>query len=142
MDFMKQLSFVADLVSIIGIIFTIWQLFKTRADTQRIQQELEYERSRNKRTITIILEYVPELENELPRRNVLPFTLRRSELTRAEVLGRLSMAQVNQSGRFDLKYLQDKKFLDRINQIADGDGDDALVIPVNREEFDRFAQFE
>jgi hypothetical protein len=139
---MKQLSFVADLVSIIGIIFTIWQLFKTRADTQRIQQELEYERSRNKRTITIILEYVPELENELPRRNVLPFTLRRSELTRAEVLGRLSMAQVNQSGRFDLKYLQDKKFLDRINQIADGDGDDALVIPVNREEFDRFAQFE
>jgi hypothetical protein len=142
MDLWRLLSIVADIVSIVGIAITLVQIIKTRADTQRIRKELEYDRSRKTRTITIILEQTPTSEDEPPRRNILPFTLRRSDLTRGEVLGRLSMAQVNQAARFNLKYLQDKAFLERINVIADGEDDETLVIPVNKDEYDRFVSFE
>jgi len=91
--------------------------------------ELVDERQRKTRTITIVLARNSQPSqpggqsslsaNQPERRLVLPFTLRRAELTRAEVMGRIGMAQVNQSGRYEPAYFRSKDSLDQINAIAD-----------------------
>ena len=40
--------------------------------------------------------------------------------------------------RFSLNYLGEKEFLQRLNEIREGDGDSILVIPCNQEEFEQF----
>jgi len=122
-------SKLADVVSIIGTLITLWQIHRTRLETARIRRELVDERQRKTRTITIVLARNSQPSqpggqsslsaNQPERRLVLPFTLRRAELTRAEVMGRIGMAQVNQSGRYEPAYFRSKDSLDQINAIAD-----------------------
>ncbi len=65
--------------------------------------------------------------------------LRRAELTRAEILGRLGMIPMKTKGsRFSLSYLNKPEFLAQINQIMDGSGDAVLTIPCTQEEFEQF----
>jgi hypothetical protein len=69
----------------------------------------------------------------------LPIELRRAELTRAEILGRIGMIPMKEKGkRFSLEYLNTSKFLRRINEIIEGHGDSDLVIPCTEEELNQF----
>lgn len=69
----------------------------------------------------------------------LPVKLRLSELSRAELLGRIGMMPLKQKReRFSIKHLGSPEFLEQINQAADADGHSTIVIPCTKEEFDQF----
>jgi len=70
--------------------------------------------------------------------------LRRADLTRAELLGRLGMVPVkkDQKGeeqkRFTISYFNSKEFFERLNALILGNGSDVLIIPCSKEEFEQF----
>lgn len=74
----------------------------------------------------------------------LPVDIRRTELTRSELLGRLGMVPVkkdekgNEQKRFSISYLNSKEFFERLSQLVLGTGSDALVIPCKKEEYEQF----
>lgn len=79
------------------------------------------------------------LQNGGRNRLELPIELRRAELTRAEVLGRIGMIPMKSKGqRFTLNYLSTREFLIQINQILEGNGDSILTIPCSEIEFQQF----
>ena len=65
--------------------------------------------------------------------------LRRAELTRSEVLGRIGMIPMKEKGRrFTLEYLNQPDFLRKINIIAKSSEDDILTVPCTAEELAQF----
>jgi hypothetical protein len=125
---MEWISLFADVIGILGAIFAFFAWIQART----VRKELERERARQNRTVTVVLQHGAD---KLP----LPIELRRAELTRAEVLGRLGMIPMKQKGqRFALSYVGTAKFLEQINRIAANVGDEELIIPCTREEFEQF----
>ncbi len=73
------------------------------------------------------------------KRLELPVELRRSEFSRAELLGRIGMLPMKEKGkRFSLNYTNSTEFLRQLNQIADSDGDAAMTISCDEQEFNQF----
>jgi len=69
----------------------------------------------------------------------LPVELRRAELTRSEVLGRIGMITMKSKGqRFSLEYLNQPDFLRQINTIAKTSEDGILTIPCKADELAQF----
>lgn len=95
------------------------------------------EQRRLNSTIRIVLQYQDQ-EYELP------FPMRRSEFTRAELLGRLGMIPVKnddkdqEQKRFSIAYLNSREFFEQMNGIVQGEGDDQLVVPCTWKEFNQF----
>lgn len=64
--------------------------------------------------------------------------MRRRDLTRAEILGRLGMVPMKQPGkRFAIRHLATPEFIRAINEVVDRKTSE-LVIPCSQEEFDQF----
>lgn len=122
------LSLVADLIGIVGAGFAVGAWVQAR----RISRDLERERARQNKLVTVVLQHGAE-------RIVLPVEIRRAELTRAEILGRIGMLPMRQKGaRFSLSYLSSPEFLRRINEIASGTDDTVLTISCTSEEIEQF----
>lgn len=126
---MQWLSSIADLVSIVGALFALLAWIQTR----QVRKDLARERQRQQRKVTVVLQHGAD-------RLELPVELRRAELTRAEVLGRIGMLPMRTHGaRFHLGYLNNPGFFRQINDIMDGTSDATLTIPCQKEEFEQFA---
>ena len=68
----------------------------------------------------------------------LPVHMRRKDITRAELLGRLGMLPMKQKGaRFSLRALSTPSFMEAVNEVAEGNTS-VLVIPASQEELDQF----
>lgn len=116
------------LVGILAALFSLLAWLKAR----RIQKDQQAEKARQSKSITVTLQYGG-------KKIELPVELRRAELTRAEVLGRLGMIPMKKTGaRFSLSYLNKLEFQKQLNQIMDGNGDAVLTIPCTEEEFEQF----
>ncbi|MEA5568609.1 hypothetical protein [Anabaena sp. UHCC 0399] len=93
----------------------------------------EQEKKRQEQKISVIL------QSGARQRLELPVELRRAELTRAEILGRIGMIPMKVNGqRFSLDYLNTPDFLRQINRILASDGDATLMIPCNDSEYAQF----
>jgi len=69
----------------------------------------------------------------------LPLELRRADVTRAEILGRIGMLPMQEKGaRFSLKYLNKPSFLQQLNQIREDADVSMLVIQCDSDEFMQF----
>lgn len=100
--------------------------------TRRIRQENQKEAQRQARRVIVNIRYGGQ-------RLELPIELRREDLTRAEVLGRIGMIPMRTKGqRFSLAYLNTPGFLQQLNQIAEGPRDAVLEIPCTEEKFAQF----
>jgi hypothetical protein len=96
-------------------------------------KEFEQEQKRQEQRISVIL------QNGARQRLELPVELRRAELTRAEILGRIGMIPMKAKGqRFSLEYLNTPEFLRQINQILASDSNSVLTIPCNESEYAQF----
>ena len=125
---MQWLGYIADVIGILGAIFALNAWIQSRKNAETLKNE----KKRQLKKVSVVLTYGGKSIE-------LPVELRRSELTRAEVLGRLGMIPMKKKGdRFSLTYLNSEKFLRRINEITDGNGDSVLEISCTEEEFSQF----
>lgn len=124
----EWIGIVADIIGVFGAGFALFAWRKA----YQIRQDLEQEKSRQARKVTVVLQYGADKVE-------LPVELRRAELTRAEILGRIGMIPMKTKGqRFSLSYLNTPEFLRQLNQTIVGDGDVILTIPCERHELEQF----
>jgi len=128
MTWLDIMGIVANVLGILGAIFAFGAWMKTRW----IQSEMQFEKERQNKKITIHLQHGGETYK-------LPVQLRRAELTRSEVMGHLGMIpMVNKGERFALDFVNTQEFWRHINEIAEGDGDSVLLISCSKQEFEQF----
>ena len=128
MDWLEIMGIVANILGIAGAMFAAGAWLKTRW----IQREMQAEKARQNKKVKIVLQHGGQSHE-------LPVELRRTELTRSEILGRLGMVPMKvRSKRFSIAYLNTDKFLRRINEIMAGTTDAILEISCTREEFEQF----
>ncbi|WP_017327461.1 hypothetical protein [Synechococcus sp. PCC 7336] len=98
----------------------------------RFEQEKEHQKKLQHQKVKVMLCYG---DNKFE----LPLELRRSELTRAEVLGRIGMIPLKgEEKKFSIRFFNTPIFLQQIHEIQEGDRDSTLMIPCNQEEFEQF----
>ncbi len=127
---MEWLSPIADVVGIAGALFALFAWIKAR----QVQQELEREKQRQNKKVTVVLQCGDKTIE-------LPLEIRRAELTRAEILGRIGMIPLKKETgqeRFKLRNINTPEFFRQINQVAAGDGDGILTIPCTDDEIRQF----
>ncbi|WP_119071505.1 hypothetical protein [Aggregatilinea lenta] len=125
---MEWLGYFADVIGIFGAVFALFGWRQAR----QVRQELESEKNRQNKKVTVVLQCGAD-------RLELPIELRRVELTRAEVLGRIGMLPMKVKGqRFSLDYVSTIEFARQISQIIEGEGDALLTIPCEKQELDQF----
>lgn len=129
----EWISNASDIIGVLGGVFA----FLAWIQTLRLRKYQVAEQRRLNSTIRIVLQYQDQ-EYELP------FPMRRSEFTRAELLGRLGMIPVKnddkdqEQKRFSIAYLNSREFFEQMNRIVQGEGDDQLVVPCTWKEFNQF----
>jgi hypothetical protein len=127
------ISNASDIIGVLGGIFA----FLAWIQTLRLRMYQIAERERLNSMIRVVLQYED-------KKYELPFPLRRSEFTRAELLGRLGMIPIKndenekEQKRFSLAYLNSKEFFEQMNRIVQGEGDALLVVPCEWKEFNQF----
>jgi len=125
---MSFFNFLGSVASILGAIFALMAWIKA----SKIEQELQTEKARQSKKITVAL-------HNGDTKIDLPIELTRAELTRAEVLGRIGMIPMQESGkRFQLKYTNTSEFLKQIGNIMRNPEEDILTIPCNKDEIKQF----
>jgi len=122
---MDEFSILGNIASLLGFVFAAMAFFKV----QKVQKELEEERVRQNKKVRVTLQHGS-------KKIELPVPIRRSELNRAEILGRIGM--VTGDKRFDIKYLNSEDFFTQVEQIAESDKDGLLTIPLDEGEFHHF----
>lgn len=127
---MQLLSLASDIVGIGGAIFSLFAWLKAR----QIQKEFEQERMRQDSKIEIYLQ--PAGDSPSIK---LPVPLRRSQLTRAEVMGRIGMIPLNDGTqkRFSLRYTNSPLFIKQIEEIRAGKNQ-GLYISCSPQEMQQF----
>jgi hypothetical protein len=130
---MKWLTIISEIFSILSALLALIAVI----NTHRINKKLTQERQRLDKRIKVMLQYGSEsLE--------LPMELRREEVSRAEILGRLGMIPMKvplkeeKQPRFSLKYTNKPEFLQQINDIKLSNGEHILTIPCSEDEFKQF----
>lgn len=134
MDVAYVLSLVsnfADVLALISAIFAVAAWYQAR----KARREATYERNRLAQPVAIMLRLVGE-----DREITLPVSLRRADVSRAEVLGRLGMIPMREKGkRFSIKHLGSNEFLVQLDALREGNGTQRqLVIPCSVEEIEQF----
>jgi hypothetical protein len=125
---MELISSIADIVGVLGVVFSLLAWLQSR----KTNQTLEQERQRQNKRITVRLRNGQDSIE-------LPTELRRAELTRAEILGRIGMIPMKEKGsRYSLGYLSEPEFLRRVNEIASAEHESVLEISCTDEELDQF----
>lgn len=129
MDFWTHFGRAADFVSILAALFALFGWIQTR----RLNRELDEERARQARLIHVILRNQDNPEEEIR----LPISLRRSEVTRSEVLGLIGMARIG-GERYELTHITRAAFGADMERIKASATEDTLVIPCSGAEFKQF----
>ena len=125
---LEWIGLVADTIGIAGAIFALFAWRQTR----QIRKIQEQELARQNRRVRVILQHGGE-------KIELPMQLRRAELSRAEILGRIGMIPMKKKGaRFSLAYTSKPEFLAQINQVLDGTADSTITIACTEDEFRQF----
>jgi len=125
---MQWISLASDIIGVLGGIFALLAWIQSF----RIREELKHEKQRINKKVKVILSHGKDAIE-------LPVELRRAELSRAEILGRIGMLPMRQKGaRFSLAYLSEPEFLRRLNEVVEADGNTILTIPCNKDEFEQF----
>ena len=123
-------GFFADVLSVIGSVFAFFAWTQAKINSKQMTKEKERMNSRIKIILT---------ENVSKRQILLPVHLRRLELTRAELLGRIGMIpRKNKSEFFVLSYLNSSSFFQELNRIQTSNQEENLVIPCSSEEIEQF----
>jgi hypothetical protein len=123
-------GFIADMLSVVGAFYAFFAWLQAKANNRQITREQERLNSR----IKVIL-----MENVSKRQIVLPVNLRRLELTRAELLGRIGMIpRKNKSEFFVLSFLNSSSFFQELNRIQSSNQEEDLVIPCTSDEIEQF----
>jgi len=118
MDFIGTAANVFDFV---GGLAAVWVFFKIRA-LDRLNEP-----------VSIFLSLTTGA-----RKVELPLEMRRRDLSRAEILGRLGMVPMKNAGtRFALRHLSTPDFIRAINEVMDRKSKE-VVIPCSPQEFDQF----
>lgn len=127
--FISFLSTISDVAGALGAFFALFAWLQARA----MRGEIEREKQRLETKIVIRL-------HNGTRRIVLPISLRRRELTRAEVLGRIGMLPMREPGkRFSLAYLATPQFLEMLDEAQTSIAPVAIDIPATPTEIEQFA---
>lgn len=125
---LEWIGLVADAIGIAGAVFALFAWRQTR----QIRKIQEQELARQNRRVRVILQHGGE-------KIELPMQLRRAELSRAEILGRIGMLPMKKKGaRFSLVYTSRPEFLEQINQVLDGTADSTITIACTEDEFRQF----
>ncbi|GAB4282015.1 MAG: hypothetical protein Kow0080_35810 [Candidatus Promineifilaceae bacterium] len=115
-------GFLANTIAIIGIPFTVWRLYVNWQADKQMRQEISI-----------------ELQcNELNATKILPVKLRRSDFSRAEILGYLGMFKPEHGERFHLSYLSQPKFIRELQRIQNSKKPETLIIPCTPDEFKQY----
>lgn len=128
---LEWVSLIADAIGILGAVFALFAWWQAR----QIREDQLKERIRQNQLVQIKLQHGNQ-SYDLP-----VLQLRRGELTRAEVLGRIGMIPMKgreKGKRFEIRYVNTAEFLQQINQILDGNKDGMLTIPCTEQEFAQF----
>jgi hypothetical protein len=127
---MEPLSLVSDLLSLTSAVFAAAAWMQVRASRRAVEAEAERQRA----IISFAL-----WSDETQSSTMLPMTLRRSDLSRAEVLGVLGMVPMRQKGaRFSLKYVGTPAFLAALNAAKDDSTPMLFRIPATQAEIEQF----
>jgi hypothetical protein len=114
------------LLGIISATIAAWNSWKLRQETKR-RWQIESE------PIRVVL------KNTQGREIALPVDLKRGELTRAELLGRIGMIPIKEKGkRFSISYLNTTEFLVNLSKFQAADITDVFLIPCEDEELEQF----
>jgi hypothetical protein len=100
-----------------------------------------YEYAKGEDEIKLKFEILDEdgnvLNTKYLRSNGEILVILRKNTTRAEVLGIMGMIQKSSTGRYEIDNRIQKRFLDKINEIQKGKGDE-LLIPIIKKDYDKF----
>lgn len=129
---MDYLSLSSDLIGITGAIFALLAWLQSRM----LRDEIARERERMEQEVSIKM--VLSGSNQ-EQEKILPLNLKRRELTRAELLGRIGMIPMREPGRrFSLAYLSTPDFLSQINIAQVAGHVFTIIIPCSEVEFNQF----
>lgn len=126
-------SIFSDIIGILGGVFA----FLAWIQSSRLKKDADHEKQRQNARIKVILTHGNQ-------KYELPVDLRRSELNRSELLGRLGMIPIKKDSnnyvqkRFAISYLNSIDFFERLEKIILGSGNDVLIIPCMQKEFEQF----
>lgn len=126
---LEWVGLVADIIGILGAVFALLAWRQAR----QLREDLKQEQTRQNQVVQVEL-------RQGEKTYALPvLQLRRGELSRAEILGRIGMIPMKKKGqRFEIRYTNTAEFLKQINQILDGKVDSILTIPCTDDEFEQF----
>ena len=125
-----RFSFFADVLSVVGSVFAFFAWLQAKINSKQMTKEKE----RLNQQIKVIL-WLAESQRQI----VLPVHLRRHELTRAELLGRIGMIpRKNKGNFFALSYCHSPSFFKELNRIQSSDKEENLVIHCSIEEMEQF----
>lgn len=128
---MLNLNTIGSWASIAGTFFALMAWIQS----WRISKRMKDEEIRKNQKVTILLQQGNDKGNKYP----LPYSLRRDELTRAEVLGRIGMIKMKDSGkRFEISYTNTAEFFGKISEIKHGHGEQSLCILCTESEYEQF----
>lgn len=120
-------SVIANLIAIISVLWALLQISRNRRFMEQEKAQREAEQLRLNQTIKMIL-----IEEGSDKKIIFPAAIRRSQFTRAEVQGRLSVSDK----RYNLPYLNTRECLEAIDQLYVGSGEEqCLTIPCDAKEF-------
>lgn len=129
MDFdaawLKWVSLFANGAGVIGALSALGAWWHSRQTNRRLDAEL----ARQNELIKV------ELSNGTDTIEV-PVPIRRSEFSRAEVMGRIGM--LSGGDRFDLADIRKERFFKRFDEILTSSGPQTLVISCAPDEFEKF----
>jgi hypothetical protein len=127
MDIVTAIGLVSSVITIVGaplVLWGIWQLFQNYKEGKRLNQ-----------IVSVVLQCTKD------NRKIVPLmVVRRKDITRAELQGILGTIKMKKSGRYELDYLNTKKFWQDIERLqsSDNDDNDQLLIPCSPQEIDQF----
>ena len=135
---MDYFGYIANIAAVIGIPMTFYQVYKNRKEANIERQKREKEELRKNDLIEVIL------EDNMHRKIKLPTKIRRSFLTRQEIMGRIGAipripteSKSTKQGRFQIEYTNTREFIDNIDQLYTSDGKQ-LVIKCQENEIQQF----
>ncbi len=145
MTIVDCIAFLANIIAVIGIPITAYQIIKGRSELKKSQEKKNKEERRKNEDMQIILK-----EKNTNRKIYLPNKIRRGELTRAEVLGRLGMMPMipvssSQSDtpkkdqrRFLIKKNATEEFIRAIDALYVSSEGKELIVNCDTEEMEQF----
>jgi hypothetical protein len=131
---LDNLDFIANIIEVATLLFAILAWIQSSRLNRRVREE----RMKMNKEVKI------KLVNG-DKSYIVPVPLKGSEVSRAEILGRLGMIPIKpekainvKSPRFSISYLSTDAFMNRLNEIDEITSDTTVEISCTDEEFQQF----